>query len=125
MVSQQGNNETLETILGETQIESKPLAAAGIAVTVDAAAMERLLQNIQKLPIYPMGGASPTYARPLTRICFTRQSCPARGPMLRRHFISPPSRFHFTRCRLSNGHTFPASRKPTRHLCPPDSNPLV
>ncbi|KAA0036819.1 hypothetical protein E6C27_scaffold20G001160 [Cucumis melo var. makuwa] len=47
---EQSNNETLENNLEETQIETEPVvAAAGIA------AVEKLLQNLQKPPIYPTG----------------------------------------------------------------------
>ncbi|KAA0052293.1 LRR receptor-like serine/threonine-protein kinase FEI 2 isoform X1 [Cucumis melo var. makuwa] len=56
-VEVQSNNETLENNLGETQIETEPVTAAALdAAVVDAtvaAAMEKLLQNLQKPPIYP------------------------------------------------------------------------
>jgi len=57
MVSEQSNNETLENNLGETQIEIEP-------VTVVAAAMEQLLQNLQKPSIYPTGVVSQAYEPP-------------------------------------------------------------
>ncbi|KAA0054530.1 Beta-galactosidase [Cucumis melo var. makuwa] len=56
MVSEQSNNETLENNLGETQIETKPVTAA--------ATMEKLLQNLQKPSIYPMGVVPQPYAPP-------------------------------------------------------------
>lgn len=46
MVSETSNNGTLETNLGETQIEPEVVATA---------TMEKLLQNLQKPSIYPMG----------------------------------------------------------------------
>uniref|UniRef100_A0A9I9E5X4 Retrotransposon Copia-like N-terminal domain-containing protein n=1 Tax=Cucumis melo TaxID=3656 RepID=A0A9I9E5X4_CUCME len=61
MVSEQSNNETLENNLGETQIETEPVA--GIAAAVDAA-MEKLLQNLQKPLIYPTGVVPQPYAPP-------------------------------------------------------------
>ncbi|KAA0046572.1 Beta-galactosidase [Cucumis melo var. makuwa] len=56
MVSEQSNNETLENNLGETQIETEPVTAA--------AAMEKLLENLEKLPFYPTGVVSQSYAPP-------------------------------------------------------------
>ncbi|KAA0051110.1 reverse transcriptase [Cucumis melo var. makuwa] len=56
MVSEQSNNETLENNLGETQIKTEP-------VTVAAAAMEKLLQNLQKSSIYQTGVVSQPYVQ--------------------------------------------------------------
>ncbi|KAA0037933.1 uncharacterized protein E6C27_scaffold36G001120 [Cucumis melo var. makuwa] len=56
MVSKQSNNETLETNLGETQIATKPVTVAAV--------MEKLLQNLQKPPIYSTGVVSQPYAPP-------------------------------------------------------------
>uniref|UniRef100_A0A9I9E4N9 At1g04390 ARM repeat domain-containing protein n=1 Tax=Cucumis melo TaxID=3656 RepID=A0A9I9E4N9_CUCME len=55
MVSEQSNNETLENNLGEAQIEIEPITVAAI---------EKLLQNLQKPPIYPTGVVSQLYALP-------------------------------------------------------------
>ncbi|KAA0042054.1 myosin-9 isoform X2 [Cucumis melo var. makuwa] len=55
-ISEQSNNKTLENNLGETQIETEPVTAA--------AAVEKLLQNLQKPPIYPTGVVPQSYAPP-------------------------------------------------------------
>ncbi|KAA0067137.1 Cysteine-rich RLK (RECEPTOR-like protein kinase) 8 [Cucumis melo var. makuwa] len=60
MVSERSNNETLENNLRETQIETEPVTAVvGIVV-----AMEKLLQNLKKPPIYLTGVVSQSYAPP-------------------------------------------------------------
>ncbi|KAA0054133.1 Cysteine-rich RLK (RECEPTOR-like protein kinase) 8 [Cucumis melo var. makuwa] len=55
MVSERSNNETLEKFLGITQTKT----AAAVDTT-----MEKLLQRIQTLPIYPIDQPSPPSAQP-------------------------------------------------------------
>uniref|UniRef100_A0A9I9EJ05 RecF/RecN/SMC N-terminal domain-containing protein n=1 Tax=Cucumis melo TaxID=3656 RepID=A0A9I9EJ05_CUCME len=52
---EQSNNEILENNLGETQIEIKPVTVAAAVDVAFSVAMEKLLQNLQKSPIYPIG----------------------------------------------------------------------
>ncbi|KAA0059996.1 putative tRNA pseudouridine synthase [Cucumis melo var. makuwa] len=60
---EQSNNETLENNLEETQIETEPVTAAAVDAAVPTA-MEKLLQNLQKPPIYPTGVVPQPYAPP-------------------------------------------------------------
>ncbi|KAA0050614.1 Chaperonin Cpn60 [Cucumis melo var. makuwa] len=87
MVSEQSNNEILENNLGEIQNETEPVTTAAIARI--AATIEKLLQNLQKLLIYPTGVVLQPYAPPFD------QKIP-HAPLLTGAWAHAPSSFHLT-----------------------------
>ena len=81
MVSEQSNNETLQNNLRETQIETEPVTAA--------AAVEKLLQNLQKPPIYPTGVVPQPYAPPFDQKLI-------HAPLVSGAWAHAPPPFHVT-----------------------------
>uniref|UniRef100_A0A9I9E6Y4 UBN2_3 domain-containing protein n=1 Tax=Cucumis melo TaxID=3656 RepID=A0A9I9E6Y4_CUCME len=123
MVSEQSNNETLENNLGETQIETEPVAAVDAAGIAAAAAMEKLLQNLQKPPIYPTGVVPQPYAP-------SSDQKTIHVPLVSGAWAHAPPPFHVTAHpvpfyapSMSNRQTLPAIRILTRRLRAPNSNP--
>ena len=82
MVSEQGNNKTLDTGTGEAQTETEAATAAivEIAAFVDAATMEKLLHPIHRMSVVTLRPPSeqstqPTSGMPLTRRKYSPARC--------------------------------------------------